>query len=32
MNRILLAAAAALLAAVAHAQDRSAANKAVSRR
>ena len=30
MNRILLAAAAALLAAVAHAQDRSAANKAVS--
>ena len=31
MNRILLA-AAALLAAVAHAQDRSAANKAVSRR
>lgn len=30
MNRILLAAAAAMFAAVAHAQDRSAANKAVS--
>lgn len=30
MNRILLAAAATLLAAVAHAQDRSAANKAVT--